>query len=83
MAKRKRKVLLIGATGYQRTREDLRVDCCDWTKVQGIRNIRDFDTIILDLLSVASGDARGAVSWNDFFQRLDFSGAMEMVSNLE
>lgn len=81
MAKRKRKVLLIGTTGYQRTREDLRVDCYDWAKVSGIKNIRDFDTIILDLLTLASAESRAAISWIDFFKRLDFAGAMDVLVN--
>ena len=79
MAKRKHKVLLVGTTGYQFAREDLRVDCCDWTKVSSIKNIRDFDTIILDLLTLSSAESRAAIAWNDFFQRLDFAGAMDVL----
>lgn len=81
MAERKHKVLLIGITGYQRIRKDLRVDCCDWAKVSGIKNIRDFDMIILDLLTLASAKSRAAISWNDLFKRLDFTAAMDVLVN--
>jgi hypothetical protein len=81
VARRKHKVLLIGATGYQRTGEDFLVDCCLWTKVKTISNIRDYDTIILDLLSIKRPEERAKIDWNNLYQVLNFSDAFDILFN--
>lgn len=81
MAKRKRKVLLVGAKGYQQTGEGVLVDCCLWTEIKKVSNIRDYDTIILDLLNIKSDKDRENVDWNLFYHILNFQNIMDILLN--
>jgi hypothetical protein len=81
MASRKRKVVLIGAKGFQRTTEGVQVDCFLWSQIGKLKNIRDYDTVILDLLSVSSAEKQTNVSWNKFFSLLDFHSAVDILQN--
>lgn len=61
-----RKVALIGAKGYEHATEGLRADCFTWANLHKISNIRDFDTIIINLLSLKDEKVRKEVNWNEF-----------------
>ena len=75
------KVLVIGARGLSQVTEDLRVQCCEWTKVSTITNIRDFDTIVLNLLTIGTEELRSAVDWSSFFKTFGFRSTMEILLN--
>jgi len=81
MARRKHKVILIGAKGYQRTAEGLQVDCFLWGQIAKVRNIRDYDTIILDLLPFENESSREEVAWEHFRSLLDFHSTMDVLIN--
>ena len=81
MASRKRKVILLGAKGFQRTTEGVQVDCFLWSKLKKVKNIRDYDTVILNLLPLASEEDRNAVTWSKFFSLLDFHSAVDILQN--
>jgi len=81
MPERKSKVILIGATGYEGVHENLRVECFSWDKIAKIKNIRDYDTVVLDTLPLRDEDVRTATSWPDFCGLLDFSSAMDVLMN--
>ena len=49
--RRKIKILIIGAKGYQTQTEESVVSCYSWKDATKIVNIRDFDTIIINLLN--------------------------------
>ena len=79
--RRNHKVLLIGAKGYQQTGEGVRVDCCLWSALSKLDNIRDYDTVILDLLELQTDGAKKAVDWPDFDQQFNFRNAVDILSN--
>ncbi len=81
MTKRKHKVLLLGATGYQQTAEGVRVACCSWSSLSGLDNIRDYDMVILDLLDFDSDEDRGAVDWRCFDRLFSFRNAADVLMN--
>jgi hypothetical protein len=81
MPQRSRKVLLVGAKGYQQTRDGVRVDCCLWSDLPSIDNIRDYDTIILDLLELKTDEARKAVDWARFHQLFNFPNTVDILTN--
>lgn len=81
MVRRKHKVILIGAKGYQRTAEGLQVDCFLWSQIAQVRNIRDYDTIILDLLPLENESSREEIAWEHFFSLLDFHSTMDVLQN--
>jgi len=81
MARRNHKVLLVGAKGYQQTGEGVRVDCCPWSTLQELGNIRDYDTIILDLLELQSEEDRKAVDWAQFHRVFSFPNAIDILTN--
>jgi len=74
---RTKKIALIGAQGYQRQSADLQLDCFPWHKVSDIPNLRDYDVVLLDLLSldqVGTAD----VDWSSFFDGLN-PGSMAQI----
>jgi hypothetical protein len=48
---RKRKIIILGGKGYQLETKDLLVKCFLWSEIQKIKNIRDYDIVIINLLS--------------------------------
>lgn len=76
--KQKQKLALIGAEGYQRLSQEHRVDCFPWDKIATIENLRDYDTVVIDLLSLGL-DSRtspetlrtGKVNWEAFHHVLN------------
>ncbi len=81
MAERRRKVVLIGAKGYERADDSLCVDCLPWTNIRKLQNIRDYDVVILNLLSLTSKQSREEVDWAAFVTLLDFHSTMDILMN--
>jgi hypothetical protein len=81
MPRRSHKVLLVGAKGYQQTAEGVRVDCRLWSALKKLDNIRDYDTIIVDLLELQSEEAKEAVDWLQFHQLFNFPNAVDVLTN--
>jgi len=76
----KRKVLLLGATGYSRETSDLHLKCVDWKKFSKIPNIRDYDVVVINLLEL-DAELRGEVDWQSFTEFLSFSHARDILQN--
>ena len=72
------RIVLIGAQGYERESEDFRVVCFPWDKLNKISNIRDYDTVILNLLSIGIMEISN-IEWWVFFQLLNTTSMMEML----
>ena len=79
MSSKGRKLLLIGATGYSRDKDGLRLDCVTWDKLSDVQNVRDYDVLVLNLLSIRTEDARTKVDWATFKQLLDFRAASDIL----
>lgn len=59
MHTRQHKTLLIGASGYNCSDDDKQLECCLWTDIANA-NLRDFDTVILNLLNLDPGSCNWA-----------------------
>ncbi len=81
MNERQLKVLLLGAKGYERTTDSVRLDCLLWENLNKLKNIRDYDLIILNLLAIPSREAQEQVDWDVFVRHLDFSSAIGILLN--
>lgn len=81
MGSQTRKLLLIGATGYDRNKDGLRLDCVGWDKLCEIANVRDYDVLVLNLLSIATEAARKKVDWAKFSELLDFPSATDILTH--
>ena len=81
MGERQVKVVLIGARGYARAAESLRVDCFVWAELSKLQNIRDYDMVILNLLPLKSEESRNEVDWDAFVRLLGFGSAMDILMN--
>ena len=66
MSSREKKILLIGAKGYQQREDNFRIDNYLWKDLKKIKNIRDYDTIIVDLLEIEKEEDRNNIDWNEF-----------------
>jgi len=71
---RQRKIALIGARGYKLQSAEVKVSSYPWDHLDEIANLRDFDTVILDLLSVPS-----TVDWNRFTEILNIYTMNDIV----
>lgn len=81
MASRPSKVILIGAKGYESNQEDLCVECFSWPEIANIRNIRDYDTIVFNLLPFGNQETLSSVPWLEFLKILNFRSATEVLFN--
>jgi len=81
MAAATRKLLLIGAAGYDRVQDGLRLDCVPWSDLSKVASVRDYDVLAIDLLSIDSAEARAKVDWTKFNQLLDFSAATHVLAH--
>ena len=79
MSSKGRKLLLIGATGYGRDKDGLRLDCVSWDRLSDVQNVRDYDVLVLNLLSIRTADARSKIDWAWFKQLLDFCAASDIL----
>ena len=79
-----KKILLIGAKGYDRDKKGLRLKCVAWDKLSSIRNVRDYDVLVINLLSIKTTAERNKVDWNVFRVCLNnhFSGLALRFSGL-
>jgi hypothetical protein len=78
---RQKKVLLVGATGFQQNKDDVRIDCSLWSNISEIGNIRDYDTVVVDLLELSDEARRKEVKWHDVHRHLNFHNAFEVLFN--
>ncbi|MDB6058053.1 MAG: hypothetical protein JWO95_1897 [Verrucomicrobiales bacterium] len=81
MGNKKQKVLLLGADGYSRTRDDVRVECFTWDKLFRIENLRDYDGLLLNLIPLSDEVARAKVDWKRFHALLDFCAASDILQH--
>jgi hypothetical protein len=71
---RHKKIALIGARGYSVQSAEVRVLSYPWDRLEEIANLSDFDTVILDLLSVPSD-----IDWNRFTEILNIHTMDDIV----
>jgi len=64
--------MLIGATGYNQSNDEIIINCFEWREIQKIKNIKDYDVLILDLLKLDTEEARKRIKWKHFISMLDF-----------
>lgn len=76
-----KKILLIGAKGYDRDKEGLRLKCVSWDKLSTIRNVRDYDVLVINLLSIKATAERNKVDWKLFSKFLDFHAASDILNH--
>lgn len=81
MASRKRKVIILGSTGFDGSTADLQVDCYPWSQLGKIRNIRDYDEVIVNLLPLSSQEDRNRVQWAKFHSLFDFRSTLDILRN--
>lgn len=81
MTLRQKKVILIGAEGYERADDSTRVDCFGWTSIGKIKNIRDYDTLIINVLGLKEDTKREQIDWECFCGLLDFHAARDILQH--
>ena len=52
---------MIGAKGYGRDKEGVRLKCIPWDKLSDISNVSDYDMLVISLLSIKTTDERKKV----------------------
>jgi len=73
--------MLIGATGYNQSNDEIRIECFEWREIKKIKNIKDYDVLILDLLKLDTEEARKKIKWERFISSLNFKSARGILSN--
>jgi len=77
---RKRKILVLGAKGYEFANESRKVFCVEWNSTANIQNIRDYDVLILNLLSLSDEDKKD-LPWQDIFRKLSYKSCLDIIKN--
>ena len=81
MSNRQRKIMLIGATGYNQSDDEIRIECFEWREIKKIKNIKDYDVLILDLLKLDTEEARKKIKWKHFMSILNFEITRDIILN--
>jgi len=81
MKKRTYKLAILGGKGFQRLSDDLRIDCFEWTNIDNITNIRDYDMILINLLVPKTPEKINEVDWDKFLRLLQFRSTMDILRN--
>jgi len=81
MSNRQRKIMLIGATGYNQSDDEIRIDCFEWREIQKIKNIKDYDVLILNLLKLDTEEVRKRIKWEYFISILNFEITRDIILN--
>jgi hypothetical protein len=81
MSNRQRKIMLIGATGYNQSDDEIKIDCFEWREIQKIENIKDYDVLILDLLKLDTEEVRKRIKWKHFISILNFEITRDIILN--
>jgi len=71
--------MLIGATGYNQSNDEIIINCFEWREIQKIKNIKDYDVLILDLLKLDTEEARKRIKWKHFVSMLNFETLKTMM----
>jgi len=81
MSVRQRKIILIGAKGYNQYEDEIRIDCFEWGEIQKIKNIKDYDLLILNLLKLDTEEVRKKIKWKHFISILNFEITRDIILN--
>ena len=81
MSNRQRKIMLIGTTGYNRSDDGIKIDCFEWREIQKIKNIKDYDVLILNLLKLDTEEVRKRIKWEHFISILNFEITRDIILN--
>ncbi len=73
--------MLIGATGYNQFDDEIRIDCFKWREIQKIKNIKDYDVLILNLLKLDTEEVRKRIKWEHFISILNFEITRDIILN--
>lgn len=76
---RKQKIIILGCTGYQRDTENILVDCFSWSDITKIKNIRDYDTLVINLLSLPTSSS--SLDGDLVFEHLNIVSTLEIIQN--
>ncbi len=74
-----KKILIIGLSSYKTSDSEVRIDCYSWRKIGKIQNPRDYDTLIISLLSLSNEKQRNQVYWNDVDSKLNVFTCWEIL----
>jgi hypothetical protein len=70
---------MLGCKGYQRNSDDILVDCFSWEDISNIKNIRDYDTLVVNLLSPFS--FKPHFDGDVIFEHLNIRSMLEIIQN--
>jgi hypothetical protein len=78
---RAKKVVIIGAKGYKMSAPNVRVDCFPWQQIAEIPNLRDYDTVVVDLLGIPDKKSRTKINWDNVTSILNPGTALQILQH--
>lgn len=72
------RVALIGSEGLRSHDRDKQLVCYGWNHLSAIKNLSDFDIVILNLLALSEAKK---VDWTAFFRALPLTTAAEIIEH--
>jgi len=80
MRDRKQKILLLGCNSYSGSNDEMIVVSCGWDKISPSINLRDYDTILINLLEL-SEEKRSTINWQIFGEIVSLVVARDVLQN--
>lgn len=76
---RKKKILIIGSSGFKRNTKEILIDSISWQRIKSKKNINicDYDILIIDLLSIVHEE----VDFQKFYKIVNINKIKEIIWN--
>lgn len=78
---RPKQIGVIGVKGFETQSEEVRVDCFQWNRLEKIQNLRDNDTLIINLLAINNDEERAHVDWTRLETKLNPESARDILAH--
>lgn len=76
---RAKKAVVIGAEGYSMATDEVAVSCYSWKNIKKIKNICDYDYVLVNLLSISDENSRNDVDWKQVNTVLCLKNTLEVL----
>ena len=78
--RQQRRIAVVGASGYDHVSDAAKVECFPWARLRKVKNLADYDVLILDLPSLSDP---GVIDAEDFGRVLDTTTAGRILGSGE
>lgn len=71
-----KQIAILGSQGYKSSRPDIVIDCYPWSRINSIKNLSDYHSVLINLLSLTD---KKSVDWSAFHNALNIGVMAEIL----